>query len=237
MKKVLPLVAALIGLGIQTTFAAPNPENKAKAQFQFTTVDLTQNSWDYAFMHFNVNDLNTGESLDIPSFLIQYEVKDKTGTLVASGNGLYMNVMDNKLGSEEDYTIVVSTHINGQVVSKSICKKASPKKFAMKVDAAALESGSLAANDVNYSFTRPKYSNHAVEENVQIAPTDMYVNVAGLIFSRKKCPTHANPYPAMGMNTSNISLPLMIAAISRAMTIPVPMKCRVLLIGKACSVR
>jgi hypothetical protein len=181
MNKIIPFIA-LFALSFQTTFAGSNgtaPETN-KSQFQFTNVDLTQNSWDFAYMHYNVNDLSTGESLDIPSFLINYEVKDRTGSVVSKGSGLYMNVMDTKLGSEEDYTIVVSTMINGQKVSQSICKKASPKKLAMKVSAngADLETGALASNDLSYTFSRPKFSNRTESENIQIAPSDVSVNIA-----------------------------------------------------------
>jgi hypothetical protein len=180
MKKIIPLFVALLVLGLQTTFAGGTSDKTTKSQFQFTTVDLTQNSWDYAYLKFNVNDLSTGETLPIPSFLINYEVKDKAGNLVSKGSGLYMNVMDAKLGSEEDYTIVISTVVNGQKVSQSICKKASPKKFAMKIDAsgANIESGALASNDINYSVTRPKFSNRTENENIQISPSDVSVNIA-----------------------------------------------------------
>lgn len=172
MKKNTLLFIALIGLGSLTAFAGNTTENN-KAQFQFTAVNLTQNSWDYTCLNYNVNDLNTGESLEIPSFLINYEVKDKAGNVVSNGSGLYMNVMDSKLGSEEDYTIVVSTMINGQKVSQSICRKASPKKFAMKVTADDLDKGTVA-----YTITRPKFNNRSQTENIQISPSDVTLNIA-----------------------------------------------------------
>lgn len=171
MKKNTLLFIALLGLGSLQTFAGPNETNKA--QFQFTAVNMTQNSWDYASLNYNVNDLSTGESLEIPSFLISYEVKDKSGNVISNGSGLYVNVNDAKMGSEEDYTVVVSTQINGQKVSQSICRKASPKKFAMKVNAAELDKDNLA-----YTFTRPKFSNRNQTENVQISPTDVTLNIA-----------------------------------------------------------
>jgi hypothetical protein len=179
MKNTILLLSALFALGFQNTFAGSSAENN-KVQFQFTAVNLTQNSWDYAFLNFNVNDLNTGEPLSIPSFLINYEIKDKEGSVVSNGTGLYMSIKDAKLGSQEDYTIVVSTIINGQKISQSVCKKASPKKFVMKVTAsgADLESGALASNDLSYTFTRPKFSNRNESENLQISPSDVSVNIA-----------------------------------------------------------
>lgn len=171
MKKNTLLLIALLGLGSISAFAGTNENNKA--QFQFTSVNMTQNSWDYAALNYNVNDLNTGESLEIPSFLINYEVKDKAGNVVSNGSGLFLNVNDAKLGSEEDYTVVVSTQINGQKVSQTICRKASPKKFAMKVNVAELDKDNLA-----YTFTRPKFNNRNETENVQISPTDVTLNIA-----------------------------------------------------------
>jgi hypothetical protein len=172
MKKIIPLFIALLALGSLSAIAG-NTTEAAKAQFQFTTVNVIQNSWDYACLNYNVNDLNTGETLEIPSFLINYEIKDKAGNIVSSGTGLYMNVMDAKLGSEEDYTITIYTMINGQRVSQSLCRKASPKKFAMKVTASDLDNGNLA-----YTVTRPKYSNRNETESIQISPSDVSVNIA-----------------------------------------------------------
>lgn len=177
MKKIVPILMIVLAAGFQTVFAGNGPE---KNSFQFTAVNLTQNSWDYAYLHFNINDQNTGDALEIPSFLINYEIKDHTGNVVAKGSGLYMNIMDAQLGSEEDYTIVISTMINGQKVSHSVCKKASPKKLAMKIDinGSNLEATALAGNDIKYSVTRPKFSNRGETENVQITPSDVELNIA-----------------------------------------------------------
>ena len=179
MTKITTLFIALLVLSLQNVFAGSTTENNS-AQFQFTRVELTQNSWDYAMLQFNVNDLATGENLDIPSFLINYEIKDNTGSVVSKGSGLYMNVMDAKMGSQEDYTIVVYTMINGQKVSQSLCKKASPKKLSMKVavNGSNIESGALANDQLTYSFTRPKYSNPNENENVLIDAADVSLNIA-----------------------------------------------------------
>lgn len=179
MKKITTLIIAFVVLSLQNAFAGSNAET-AKAQFQFTSVELTQNSWDYAMLHFNVNDQATGENLDIPSFLINYEIKDKAGMVISKGSGLYINTMDAKMGSQEDYTISVYTMINGQKISKSICKKASPKKLSMKVDinGASIESGALANDKLSYSFTRPKFSNPNETEDIQIDAANLTLNIA-----------------------------------------------------------
>ena len=174
MKKITTLFIALLVLGAANTYAGNAPESN-KAQFQFTTLGLTQNSWDYAYLKYNVNDLATGEVLEIPSFLINYEVRDRGGKVISNGSGLYMNVMDKKLGSEEDYTVVVSTMVNGQKLTQSVCRKASPKKLAMKVNTAELETG---AGSLAYTVTRPKFSRPEESETIDIEPAGISLNVA-----------------------------------------------------------
>jgi hypothetical protein len=175
MKKILPLFIGLVVLNFQNIFAGA-PEN-TKPQFQFTTFDVTQNSWDYALLHYNINDLATGEALEIPSFLINYEVKDKTGATVSKGSGLYVRIADTRLGSQEDYTLVVSTTINGQKISRSVCKKASPKQLAVKVNANGTDLDDITGN-LSYSLTRTKFSNPTQAENIQIDLSDVSVAIA-----------------------------------------------------------
>ena len=190
MKKITPLFIALILFSSQNIFAgSPEPKDTKKAEFQFTAFGVTQNSWDYALLHYNINDLATGETLEIPSFLINYEVKDKTGSTVASGSGLYVKIQDTKLGSEEDYTIIVSTMINGEKICQTLSKKASPKKFAMKVDAnGANPANGALANDISVTCSRPKYSNPNESENIQLNPSD--VSVAVVLDNCTNCGTY-----------------------------------------------
>jgi hypothetical protein len=179
MKKLTITLAALLMITAQATFAGGDVE-KNKSQFQFVNIDATQNSWDYSYLRYNVKDQSTGDVIEVPSFLIKYEVKDKGGNIVASGKGAYINVGDNKLGSEEDYTINLSTMVNGQKVCQSIERKASPKKVAVKLankgDELAPEA--LANYNFEYTFTRPKFNNPEVSEKVQMDPSAITVDVA-----------------------------------------------------------
>jgi len=169
MTKIKHLLTSFLVISSLYTFAGAAESN---VQFQFTNITINQDNWDYAFLQYNINDLNTGQAIELPSYLINYEVKDKTGDVISKGSGIYMNIADAKLGSEEEYTIVVSTVINGQKVTHTMCKKASPKKFSMKVKAVDLDNNNLA-----YTFTRPKFKNHSLTENVRIAAADVQVNV------------------------------------------------------------
>lgn len=179
MKKLTYTLASLLMFSAYTAFAGGN-DAKAASQFEFVDLQATQNSWDYSYMHYNVKDQTTGDVIEVPSFLIKYEVTDKNGTVVASGKGAYVNVADNKLGSGETYTIHLSTMINGQAVSQAIEKTASPKKVEVKlgskVDELAPEA--LANYNFEYSFTRPKFNNPDVAEKIQVDPSAVTLDVA-----------------------------------------------------------
>jgi hypothetical protein len=179
MKKLTYTLASLMMFTACTAFAGGN-EVKSASQFQFVDLQATQNSWDYSFMHYNVKDQTTGDVIEVPSFLIKYEVTDKEGKTVASGKGAYVNVADNKLGSEENYTIHLSTMINGQQVSQSIEKTASPKRVSVKLENKAdeLAPEALANYNFEYTFTRPKFNNPDAVEKIQVDPSAITVDVA-----------------------------------------------------------
>ena len=169
MKKITSALIACFVLAATYTFAGETSNN---VQFQFANTDLVQNSWDYASLHCGINDLNSGQVFDIPASMITYEVKDKSGNVVSKGIGSSISIQDAKMGSEEEYTIVVSTLINGQKITHTLCKKASPKKFAMKLNPTDLDHNHLA-----YTFTRPKFNNPNETENVPTAASDVQVNI------------------------------------------------------------
>ncbi len=171
MKKLTIAVIALMAGTLPSIAGGTEPSKPSK--FQFVNVDATQNSWDYSYMHYNVKDEATGDIIEVPSFLIKYEVKDKAGKTVATGKGAYVNTADTKLGSEENYTIHLSTMINGQQVSQDIEKTASPKKVSVQIDA---NHGDAVA--VNYTFSRPKFNSPDVQEKIEVDPTAVTVDVA-----------------------------------------------------------
>jgi hypothetical protein len=165
MKKILLLTVWFLSAGFHA-FAGSN------LQLQFTNISIIQNNWDHAYLRYSVSDLNTGQAIDMPSYMISYEIKDKAGMLLSKGSDIHMDIADSKLGSEEEYTIIISAVINGQELAYTICGKASPKKFAMKVKAADLD-----ADNLSYTFTRPKFKNPALTENISVAAADVQVDV------------------------------------------------------------
>ena len=163
MENIKLLILACIALISTCTFAG-NTLETAKPEFQFTALEVVPTSWDHAMLRYNINDMSTGEVLDIPTFLLNYEVKDNTGKTVSNGSGLYISIADAKLASQEDYTIIVSTTVNGTKISRSVCKKASPKRLQISINS-GLAHGAKEA--LSYNVTRPKYSNPAESENIK----------------------------------------------------------------------
>jgi hypothetical protein len=51
-----------------------------------------------------------------------------------------------------------------------------------------------------------------------------YRKVAGLFFSKKKCPIHANPYPSTGIAIKKLKLWKSKAASKESMASPLPIK-------------
>ena len=179
MKNLTQTVLSLMMLAGYSSFAGTTTEEKPKSQFQFVNLDATQNSWDYSYLHYTVKDQTTGDVIEVPSFLIKYEVTDKKGAVVATGKGAYVNTADTKLGSEENYTIRLSTMINGQQVSQAIEKTASPKSVSVKMESKPLQSADALANyNFEYTFTRPKFNNPEVAEKIQIDPSAVSIDVA-----------------------------------------------------------
>jgi hypothetical protein len=127
-----------------------------------------------------VKDQTTGDIIEVPSFLIKYEVKDKGGKTVASGKGAYVSLSDNRLGSEEDYTINLSTMVNGQKVCQTIDRKASPKRVAVKLESKGGETSTdaLASYNFEYTFTRPKFNDPNAVEKIQVDPNSVAMDVA-----------------------------------------------------------
>ena len=169
MKRITSALIACFVLGATYTFAG---ETSSNVQFQFANIDLVQNSWDYASLHCGINDLNSGQVFEIPASMITYEVKDKSGNVVSKGIGSGISIQDAKMGSEEEYTIVISTMINGQKIAQTLCKRASPKKFAMKLSPADLDRDHLV-----YTFTRPKFNSRNETENIPTAASDVQINI------------------------------------------------------------
>ena len=179
MRKITFILIAILTIGAPSAFAGTS----AKQAYQFTSLEAIQTSWDYAVLRYNINDLNTGESLEIPSFLLNYEVKNNVGKTISTGSGLYISINDNKLASMETYSIIISATINGEKISRTVCKKASPKKLEINMN----------SNNLSYNVTRPNYQDNSLSENIQIASENVFADVS--VCSCSACETYKiNPY-------------------------------------------
>ena len=168
----ISLIAA-VTVCCQLSFAA------SPAFALYSTAECNQLNWDNAQVHYKSLDDGTGSSTELAAALINYDVKDHDGRTVSSGLGTNVIINDAKLGSEEEYTICLYALINGEVVTQTITKNASPKKIAVKL---ATEAQKLASNffqncNVAYTATRPKFDDKSSTEEIVIKPSDMYINV------------------------------------------------------------
>ena len=168
----ISLIAA-VTVCCQLSFAA------GPAFAQYSNAECNQLNWDNAQVHYKSLDDGSGYSAELAAALISYDVKDHDGRTVSSGMGTTVYINDGKLGSEEEYTICLYALINGEVVTQTITKNASPKKIAVKLatEAQKLESNFLQNCNVAYTATRPKFEDKNSTEEIAIQPTDTYINV------------------------------------------------------------
>lgn len=147
--------------------------------FEFGKLEANQNSWDYVHLRYGINDATTGAAIELPTSMLSYEVKDKSGNSIASGTGTYVQVADTKLGSEEDYTINVYATVNGEMISQTVCRKASPKMATIKLETkpTSFNQEQMAKGGFSYSFTRPKFDKPTEQEMLLIVPSEIYVEV------------------------------------------------------------
>ena len=199
MENIKLLFLTCLALLSTCTFAGTTIET-SKPEFQFTALEAVQTSWEHALLRYNINDMSTGEVLDIPTFLLNYEVKDNEGKMVSNGSGLYISIADMKLASQEDYTIEVSAMINGEKVSRSVCKKASPKKLQINLNSPNHKSNN---ETMSYNATRPKYSEPAIAENIKIEGTCNTANYEEVtVCSGPTCETYKiNAYDKTSLQT------------------------------------
>ena len=96
--------------------------------YQFAAVECTSESPGHIHISCKVNEETTGNKVELPTDLINYDVRNKDGQILSSGHGNSALVDESKLQSEEEYTINVYALVNGDIVSQTVSMKASAKK-------------------------------------------------------------------------------------------------------------
>lgn len=94
----------------------------SSSDFQLSSVECTQVNADHVLLTCKMSD-----KTELSSNLINYDVKNSEGNVIASGYGTDVFVDSKKLASEEEYTIVVYAIVNGNAVSQTVTRKAAAK--------------------------------------------------------------------------------------------------------------
>jgi hypothetical protein len=119
----LMTVAAMI---LSTYFAGAS-----SSEYQISNVECTQINADHIHLSCKMSD-----KTELSASLINYDVKNSEGHVISSGNGTTVFVDNNKLTSEEEYSIIIYAIVNGNAVSQTVTRKgpvkAEPKEAPAK---------------------------------------------------------------------------------------------------------
>ena len=109
------------------SFAHAGTPITSGAAYQFSSVECTT-AGDNIHISCKLSDIATGDKAELPGFLINYDVLDKSGKIIASGYGSTAMVDESKLTPGAEYSINVFALINGEVISQSILRRAPAQK-------------------------------------------------------------------------------------------------------------
>lgn len=126
MKQTKVVLAAALIVGSLVTRAAA-PAYSPNTYYQFSNVECTQVGTD-VHITCKLSDAATGDQAELPTSLINYDVKDKNGNILSSGFGSSVSIDESKMGTDEEYSINVYALVNGTVVSQTINRKVGAAK-------------------------------------------------------------------------------------------------------------
>jgi hypothetical protein len=96
--------------------------------FNMGTVQCTQINPDHLVLSCKLSDPATGGESELASSLINYDVKNSEGKVIASGYGNNVTLDHTKLTMGEEYSIIVYAVVNGSVESQTITRHAGDTK-------------------------------------------------------------------------------------------------------------
>lgn len=171
MRKYLFIILLLTTIGGMSTSARDDkPRKGTKPQtgitggYKFSRLEATETSWDHTSIIYSITNA-AGHEVAVPPAQITYTVLDKRSNPIASGKGIYVDINDTKLESEENYSITITAHVKKETITQSIYRKASPKKLVLQ------QYGSSFA----YKVMRPKYSSPEDYEKLNVQAVSMSV--------------------------------------------------------------
>ena len=116
----LVIVAAL---SVSTVFAKASGPN---SDYQLSNIACTE--VDAQHLHLTCTLSNsTGDQSELSASLINYDVKNSSGAIVATGYGNSVYIDQSKLAPQEEYNVIVYALVNGSVVSQTVTRHAPAK--------------------------------------------------------------------------------------------------------------
>ena len=113
-------------LALSTLFAnAAGTAGTPTSDYQLGNIECTQINPDHVHLSCKLSNSATGDQSELSASLINYDVKNSEGKVIASGYGTTVFVDSTKLTADEEYSIIVYAIVNGNVVSQTISRKTS----------------------------------------------------------------------------------------------------------------
>ena len=164
MRKNIFILLLLTTVGGASTFARGHDPQTA-GDYRFARLEATETSWDHTSIIYSITDA-AGHEVNVPASQISYTVRDRRNNPVASGKGIFVDINDTKMESEENYSITITARIHKETITQSIYRKASTKKLVLQ------QYGSSFA----YKVMRPKYSSPDEYEKLNVQAVSMSVD-------------------------------------------------------------
>lgn len=122
LKKIL-IAAAIIVCAFAESMAAEAA--MPSSDYQLGNIECTQINPDQLHLSCKLNNSSTGDQSELSASLINYDVKNSVGKVIATGYGNTIQIDNTKLEANEEYSIIVYALVNGNVISQTISRKAS----------------------------------------------------------------------------------------------------------------
>ena len=113
----------LAALSVCTLFANASGSN---SDYFLSNISCSDINADHVHLTCTLSN-STGDQSELSASLINYDVKNSAGKIIATGYGNTVYVDKTKLASEEEYSIVIYALVNGSVISQTLTHRAPAK--------------------------------------------------------------------------------------------------------------
>jgi hypothetical protein len=96
------------------------------SDYQLSGIACTETSADHLHLTCTLSN-SAGDQSELSASLINYDVKNSSGRIIATGYGNTVSLDPAKLEAGEEYSVVVYVLVNGSVVSQTITRHADTK--------------------------------------------------------------------------------------------------------------